>query len=118
MEDVNNKEGALIKEVTSSELKDGILCDGKEYELIFPVAVMRLDIDPDERENKDDKYLLYSNEEMELYKQTKTVKDDKIEDNGFLDLHYVGIIPGLEYTLEADMGDDGKHKIFTKKRFI
>lgn len=109
--------GYIKKELTSRELQEGILCDGKEYELVFPVTVVRLDIDPDERDSKDDKYLLYSNEGEGFYRQTKTVKDDKIEGNGLLDLHFVGIIPGLSYTLEVDLGNDQKFKLYQNRKF-
>lgn len=115
----NSQSGDVIrKEVTSSELKEGVFCDGNEYELVFPVAVIRLDIDPDERESQDDKYLLYSNEADGYYRQTKTVADDKVEDNGCLDLHFVGILPGLKYTLEVDLGDDGKYNVFKNREFL
>lgn len=61
--------------------------------------------------------MLYSNEGEGYYKQTQTVKDDKIEDNGFLDLHFIGIIPGLRYTLEIDLGNNRKFKLYKNRKF-
>ncbi|MBN2531587.1 MAG: hypothetical protein JXB88_01780, partial [Spirochaetales bacterium] len=69
--------------------------------------------DPDERETEDDEYTLYSTDVNESYKNVQTVKDDMIEGDRFIDLHFTGVRDDMNYTLEISLGkNQGKFNLF------
>lgn len=70
--------------------------------------VIRLPIDPESEEAQDDTFRLYSTDQEKTYDHTLTVKDDKVDGDGFLDLEFPGLNTMLRYTLEIDPGSRGK----------
>lgn len=65
-------------------------------------VVLRLDIDPADKDHHDDKFRLFSADGS--YDQLRTVKNDVTPDDGFLDLLFAGLTPKTTYTLEVDPG--------------
>jgi hypothetical protein len=94
--------------ITTDFLKDGVeLETGKNYELVFPVFRVHLEIDPSSADENDDKYTLKSTDGDSWYKKTLIVKDDKVAGDGYVSLVYPGIRDDLSYTLEVDPGGQG-----------
>jgi len=75
---------------------------------------IRLHINPASPETSDDMYVLFSTDEQQTYYQTKTVKDDKMPGDDYLDLVFTGIEDRLKYTLVVDPGQEGDpYHVFT-----
>ncbi len=82
------------------------------------VFKVRLQIDPNSEESKDDKFTLYSTDSNKTYQQVKTVKDDKVTGDNFVDLIFTGLDESLSYTLEIDTDAEGKpYYIFENRPF-
>ncbi|MBN2532393.1 MAG: phage late control D family protein [Spirochaetales bacterium] len=81
---------------------------GKNYTLSFPTIELHLEIDPNNAESIDDKYILFSTDDNKYFKRTFTVKDDKIPGNEYVDLFFPGIDPQLNYSLKIDPGAGGE----------
>lgn len=64
---------------------------------------LRIDIDPDDSDNWDDRFKLFSSDSS--YCQTKTVKDDQIKGDEYVDLHFTDMDQTLSYSLEVDSGE-------------
>ncbi len=79
---------------------------------------IQLDIDPDEAASADDTFTLFSTDSGQSFKQTKTIKDDKVSGDDYVDLTYIGLKRDLSYTLEVDPGKEGDpYMIFENKPF-
>ncbi|MDC7223351.1 MAG: phage baseplate assembly protein V [Spirochaetales bacterium] len=92
------------REIGEEDFENGIETkSGKIQEIIVPTLVLRLNINPNEREHEDDTYKLYSSN----YECLQTVADDKVEGDNLLDLHFVGLDKRETYSLEIDMGAEG-----------
>ncbi len=68
----------------------------------------RFEIDPEDEDTKDDTFTLFSTDEDHSYEQSRTIKDDKIGGDAFIDLEFTGLREGLSYSLKADPGAQGK----------
>ena len=78
---------------------------------ISPVLHIRLGINPERAESKDDKFRLYSSDGK--YDEVLTVKDDKVDGDEFVDLVYENLKVSQAYTLEIDPGAQGdKYNLF------
>ena len=76
-----------------------------------PILHVRLGIDPVRAESKDDKFRLYSADGK--YDKVMTIKDDKVDGDGFVDLVYENLKVSQKYTLEIDPGAQGeKYNLF------
>ncbi len=97
----------IKREITKKELKQGFYPKkNTEYELIFPVLRVRIEVDPEDI-NEEEKYTLFSSEDNGAsYKMELSVKDGIVQED-LTDLHFCGVITGEEYTLEFDPGKDG-----------
>ena len=88
-------------------------------EITFTEALaIQLDINPDEAASKDDKFTLYSTDEAKTYSQEKTIKDDKVDGDEYVDLKFTDLKPDLSYSLEVDPGEDGEpYYVFEDRSF-
>lgn len=99
--------------VSLEKLKDGIvLYTGQSYKIDVKsnkqILKINLEIDPNDSSSYDDKYTLFSTDKNDSYKQTLTVKDDKVPGDDKITLEYTDLIDDLNYTLEIDPGIDGE----------
>ncbi|CDH44893.1 hypothetical protein [Candidatus Contendibacter odensensis] len=78
----------------------------------LPALAVDLHINPDAPQAKDDHYRLL-NEDGSLH-QERTVIDDAIPGDGYLTLIFTGLIPGCKYSLEVDLGAEGRYLSFYK----
>jgi hypothetical protein len=60
---------------------------------------VRLDVDPADAQTHDDRFILSSSDGA--YRSEKTVKDDRLPGDHYVDLRYTRLDPAKEYTLEA-----------------
>jgi len=72
------------------------------YEVIIDIQV-----DPEDLESTDDRFMLFSTDKPRTYERTLTIKNDLIPDDDFATLRYTGLDPNLSYTLEVDSGIGG-----------
>ncbi|MBN2533883.1 MAG: hypothetical protein JXB88_13415, partial [Spirochaetales bacterium] len=116
---IKNLEKYTLFTMKNITFRDGVSIDPSyTTEIIISTLALRLAIDPAQRDNKDDTYTLYSNDPEKYYKCSQTVKDDKIEGDNYLDLHFVGIRSDVPFSLEVDMGKEGgAYHIFEKLFF-
>jgi hypothetical protein len=61
--------------------------------------VIRLEMEPGKKAGEDDRFVLSGADGS--YRMEKTVKDDQIPGDQYLDLHYSGLRPKKKYTLQA-----------------
>jgi hypothetical protein len=66
---------------------------------------VRLHINPSSPESNDDTFILFTDDESQ--KITRTVKDDKVPGDAFLDLFFSGIRKDKKYSLVVDPGKEG-----------
>lgn len=66
-------------------------------------VIVRIDVDPADKASVDDTFRLYSADGS--YDRTLTTRDDVKPGDGFVDLHYTGLLPRTSYTLEIDPKD-------------
>jgi hypothetical protein len=66
--------------------------------------IVRLEIDPEDPAAEDDRFVLESTDGS--YKSEKTIKDDQVPGDEYLDLHYSGLQPAKNYTLKAHDGEN------------
>jgi hypothetical protein len=78
---------------------------------------LRLNINPTEEQSQDDVYILFSTDAAQTYRQEKTVKDDQIPGDEYLDLRFTGLRSNLSYTLEINSGKEGKSYMFENRPF-
>ncbi|NLD94915.1 MAG: hypothetical protein GX639_19850 [Fibrobacter sp.] len=77
---------------------------------------IKLDINPNAPEARDDLYTLYSTDNLHSYKKTLSVIDDADKGNNTLELLYEDLDTSLKYTLEVDLGGSGELKKLFKNR--
>lgn len=100
--------------VNSNFESEKITIPKMDYETLF----IQLDIDPNEEVSADDKFTLLSSDNAATYRQEKTVKDDQVYDNQFVDLRFTGIDPELAYSLEINPGKEGEpYLLFENQTF-
>lgn len=74
----------------------------------LPQLTIRLDINPTITSNMDDKLILYGGDfQGYSYKQIKSVKDDSIPDDTYVDLVFTGLKKDLLYWLVHDCSNAG-----------
>ena len=66
--------------------------------------VIRLEVEPGKKPAEDDRFVLSGSDG---YRREKTVKDDQIPGDRYLDLHYSGLRPKKKYTLQVIPGGGG-----------
>ena len=66
---------------------------------------LRIEIDPAEAKSKDDRVRLFSTDGA--FEAVRTVKDDLVDGDGFVDLEFTGLDPSKDYSLEVDLGKEG-----------
>ena len=71
---------------------------------------LRIDIDPDDVASWDDRFKLFSSDSS--YCQTKTVKDDQIAGDEYVDLYFTCMDETLRYSLEVDSGEGDTCLVF------
>jgi hypothetical protein len=82
------------------------------------VFKVRLDIDPAKADADEDAFILFSTDPTASYSKTLTVKDDKIKGDAFLDLEFVDLVEGLNYSLKVLPGNKNKgYLLFTDKPY-
>ena len=93
---------------------------GKQYEIIRikqdnqSHKTIDIQIDPDDLENSNDKFTLYSTDKNRTYRITLSCKDDLIPDDDFTTLQFINLDPNLSYTLEVySIYDKNPYKIFS-----
>jgi hypothetical protein len=69
---------------------------------------LRFDVDPNDPRTFDDRFVLEMTHAGTTYRQTKTLRDDQIPGDAFVDLVFEGCRPGATYTVIHDPGADGK----------
>jgi hypothetical protein len=75
---------------------------------------VRLDIKPDDAAKLNEKFELTGSAG---YQQVKTVKDDLVQGDAYVDLEFTGVDPNQRFTLRAT-GDDGEpHDVFVDLEF-
>src|SRR5262245_6336840 len=72
--------------------------------------IIDLYINPDDPHAQDDVYSLL-NEDGSVH-QKRTVKDDGRADDGILTLCFTGLERGQKYSLDVDLGDEGRYFAF------
>ncbi|MDG5816508.1 hypothetical protein QA601_15530 [Chitinispirillales bacterium ANBcel5] len=98
-----------IKQISHSRGENTIDSPVLELPLVVSESVrVRLPVDPNREEFRDDTYRLFSTDANRSYDVVKTVEDDKIPGNDYLDLEYTDLDPSLSYTLEIIPGKEGK----------
>lgn len=65
---------------------------------------VRLAIDPNDARTNDDRFTLFAGQS---YRQVKTIRDDMVRGDRFVDLEFSALIAGLDYSLEVDPGREG-----------
>jgi hypothetical protein len=75
--------------------------------------VIRLDIDPSDASTHDDRFVLRSTDGS--YRNEKTVKDDQVPGDKYLDLHYTGLRKTKRYTLEVIASEYAQPQIIFEK---
>jgi hypothetical protein len=70
------------------------------------VLHVRLEIDPRQAEARDDVFRLIGDDGA--YTQTKTIRDDQIPGDDYVDLKFDSLIRGLRYSLEVNPGAEGE----------
>ncbi len=73
---------------------------------------VRLPIDPNSGEADGCRFILKSADGGEMYRQEKTVADDKIAGNKSVDLEYTDLIADVWYTLEVEHADGVRYIVF------
>ncbi len=71
---------------------------------------LRLDIDPDDDDNQDDRFTLSADDGS--YSQTLRVCDDKVDGDDCVDLEFTGVDPECRYSLQIDPGDRAPYYVF------
>ena len=69
---------------------------------------INLPIDPNDEDSQDDTYRLFSTDNSNTYDKTLTIKDDKIDNDNSLTLEFTEVDNSLNYSLEVDLGAEGK----------
>ncbi|NLD92265.1 MAG: hypothetical protein GX639_06300 [Fibrobacter sp.] len=77
---------------------------------------IKLNINPNAPEARNDLYTLYSTDTLHSYKKTLSVKNDADKGNSTLELLYEGLDTSLKYTFEVDQGGSGEKKTLFKNR--
>jgi hypothetical protein len=96
----------VVLDVRLSDLQKGInirTCR-KIIFMVRSTLQIELEIDPNDVNSYDDKYILFSNDPGRSYYQELTVKDDKIDGDQKITLEYDGINDSLNYSMKIDLG--------------
>jgi hypothetical protein len=80
------------------------------------VFKVRLNIDPAKDHADDDAFILFSTDAKGSYSKTLTIKDDKIKGDAYLDLEFVDLIEGLNYSLKVLPGNKKKGYLLFKEK--
>lgn len=99
------------REVTTDELEAGIQLEtGRKHVLVWVRHTLhiRLPIDPRKASSWDDRFTLIEHAaDGMLRRQARSVKDDHVPGDAFVDLIYRGLRRGRSYSLEVDPGAEG-----------
>ncbi|MBI2900818.1 MAG: hypothetical protein HYY17_11595 [Planctomycetes bacterium] len=71
---------------------------------------VRLDVDPNDASNRSDKFVVLASDGS--YRQVKTVKDDKVPGDRYVDLQYTGLYEDLSYTLQVEEPGAAPYRVF------
>lgn len=71
---------------------------------------VRINIDPRTASAIDDRFKLFSNDGS--YNQTKTIRDDLVAGDEWIDLLFTGLQRGARYSLEVATGDEPPYLVF------
>ncbi len=75
-------------------------------------------IDPNEASSSDDKFILFSVDDNQTYKQQKTVKDDLTSDDDTVEIVFDDLDRELSYSLQVDPGKEGEpYFVFENRPF-
>lgn len=81
----------------------------------LPQLRIRLDINPNVASSLDEKIILYGGDyQAYSYKQVKSIKDDSIPGDTYVDLTFTGLIEDLLYWLLINPGKEGAAYFFFK----
>jgi len=106
--------------IKSSDLHKGFKLPSKSLDLVFIVyniLSITLEIDPNDLEAQDDKYILFSTDKKCSYYKELTIKDDKIEGDKKITLEYDDIIKDLNYSLKIDLGKGNFYFLFENMKY-
>lgn len=73
----------------------------------LPALHVRIQIDPKKPSSWDDRFVLEMSWKGKRLKQTKTVRDDKIDGDDFVDLVFTRCKEDATYSLKIDPGSEG-----------
>ena len=86
--------------------------------ILHPKLHVRLPVDPKKAESWDDRFILAIDFRGQRTEVVKTIKDDKVPGNDFLELVYPRMPAGARYTLIVDPGPEGRpYKLFENLRY-
>lgn len=101
-----------IKEISHSRGANTIGSD--ELKMPRNNFYLRLDIDPNDIANSSETITLFSTDAAKKINIVKTIKDDILKSDTYLDLLFEELDPSLKYTLDINIGKDGEtHQLFT-----
>ena len=98
-----------MRDVTIGELLDAIQLETGVHHVLrvhFPKLRVRLPIDPAQAEHWDDRFILTTKYRGKTTTQVRTVKDDLVPGDAYVDLVFGQVLPGARYTLTVDPGGD------------
>jgi hypothetical protein len=101
-----------VKEITHS--RGANVIDSDVLEMPRNNFHLHLDIDPKDTTNENETITLFSTDVGQKIKIEKTIKDDIIKSDTYLDLLFEELDPSLKYTLEINTGKGGEtYQLFT-----
>lgn len=69
---------------------------------------IRLNVDPNDEKSFDDIFTLFSTDGAKSYRRSLTIRNDKVAGDDMLDLDFIDCPDDLSYTLEVDLGKEGR----------
>ncbi len=106
----------MDKTYTVEELAAGVaLATGQSHKLrvLWPELRVRLEIDPREAKNRNERFTLRGKGGSSSYTKALTIKDDLTSGDAFVDLVFKRLVPKLSYSLEVDLGTgEAPHMVF------
>jgi hypothetical protein len=88
---------------------------GKRHQIeleLYYFEVELVGVDPRDARSLDDRYTLVGRGPDASYRQEKSVLDDAVPGDDKVTLRFTHLWPGLRYSLEIDLGVDGRYVLF------
>ena len=77
---------------------------------------IRLNIDPNDPDSKNDTFTLYSTDGAKTYNKVLTVQDDQIPGDSYTDLSFMDLDITLSYSLKIDFGNGGQSYLYIENK--